>query len=94
MAPPATNLMICLPKNSCEILRAITTGKAYISRSVFLLILLASSVRVITVAGQDDGSMQMTQGSDLNITNHSISSIGNTGNFAQGQPRLRKFVSN
>jgi len=70
---------------------ATITGRIFISGCVLLFILLASSVMVIKTAGLDNGSMQITPGSGLNITNHSISTIGNTGDFVAGPTPITIF---
>ena len=51
---------------------------------VLLFILLTCSVMVITVAGHDNVSVALDPGPDLNITNHSIDNIGQSGRFVAG----------
>ena len=67
------------------------TGRAFISGSVLLFSLLAFSTIIFTVAGQDNVSMHITPGPDLNITNHSISTIRKTGDFAPGPTPITIF---
>jgi len=67
------------------------TGRAFIYGSVLLFSLLVCSIIIFTAANQDKGSMQIAPSHDLNITNHSISTIGKTGDFAPGPTPITIF---
>ena len=58
--------------------------RGYHTRCLLLCLLLTCSVLVITVAGHDNGSKLMDPGPNLNITNHSIDNIHQSGHFVAG----------
>lgn len=58
--------------------------KAHIAGSVLLFILITCSFLATSAAGGNNVSMQITPGPNLNITNHSISTDGQTGDFVAG----------